>query len=228
MTRTTNAKVAGFAFLFYDAATLVGGYLWIKATRADGITAKLASITQHATGVGISIVLALLTCFAALVLAVTLYRLTVDQDRDIAMLAMACRLGEGVLNAIFILPTLGLMWLGTFAGANATETDAVHVLGKVLFQTLDWGTTLGSAVFALGSTLFFYLFLRGRSIPILLAWLGVAGSVLLLVVLAAQIGGFVSGPVTSIVWIPIGVAETALALWLLIKGVTQATSAGEG
>jgi hypothetical protein len=79
--------------------------------------------------------------------------------------------------------------------------------------------------FAVSSMLFCWLLLRGRMIPVPLAWLGVLGSVLLVVILPLQLAGLVGGPmawsasITWLVWLPMLVFEVALALWLLIKGV---------
>jgi hypothetical protein len=79
--------------------------------------------------------------------------------------------------------------------------------------------------FALGSTLFCWLLLRGRMIPIVLAWLGVVSSVLLVVVLPLQLAGLFGGSmswsasISWIVWLPMLVFEVAFALWLIIKGV---------
>ena len=221
MTRTTNARIAGFTFLLYIAAGVAGMVLFGRATSGEGIAAKLASIGQHATDVRVSVVLSLLTCFAALVLAVTLYRITRDEDPDLAMLALTCRVGEGVLSAIFILATLGLLWLGTAAGANAPDAAAAHALGAFLLKVQGWNTIISATFFAVGSTLFSYLLLRGRMIPVALAWLGVLASVLLVVGLPVQLVGFLSGPVGGLIWLPMLVFEVALALWLLIKGVSK-------
>jgi hypothetical protein len=70
-----------------------------------------------------------------------------------------------------------------------------------------------------GSTLYSYLFLRARSIPGVLAWLGVLASVLLVAGLPLQLAGFLSGPATNFIWIPMAVFEVTFALWLLINGV---------
>src|SRR5216683_1211868 len=102
MTRTTNARIAGATFLLYIAAGIAGVILFGRATSGDGIAAKLASIAQHTTEVRVAVVLSLLTCFTALVLAVTLYGITRDQDPDLAMLALTCRVAEGLLGAIFL------------------------------------------------------------------------------------------------------------------------------
>jgi hypothetical protein len=70
------------------------------------------------------------------------------------------------------------------------------------------------------------LLLRGRMIPVALAWLGVLASVLFVVILPLQLAGLVGGPVTGFMWLPMLVFEVALALWLLIKGVAPAQPRG--
>ena len=69
----------------------------------------------------------------------------------------------------------------------------------------------------MGSTLFSYLFLRARSIPVLLAWLGVLASVLLLITLPLGLVEVIN--VSFTMWMPMLVFEVAFALWLIIKGV---------
>jgi hypothetical protein len=218
MTRTTNARIAGFTFLLYIAAGVTGMVLFGRATSGEGIAAKLTSIAQHAIDVRVAIVLSLLTCLAALVLAVTLYRITRDEDPDLAMLALTCRVSEGVLGAIFILATLGLLWLGTAAGANAPDGAAAYALGAFLFKVQGWNTIISATFFAAGSTLFSYLLLRGRMIPVALAWLGVLASVLLVVGFPLQLIGFLGGLFGGLIWLPMLVFEVTIAFWLLIKG----------
>jgi hypothetical protein len=76
MTRTTNARVAGFTFLFYIVA---------------GISQLTLSGRAHSTEV-----LSLFTSFSALVLGVTLYAITREEDPDLAMLGLACRVVEAI------------------------------------------------------------------------------------------------------------------------------------
>jgi uncharacterized protein DUF4386 len=216
MTRPTNARIAGFTFLFYIAVAFPSMVLLDRATSGEGIAAKLASIAQHATDVRVAVVLVLLGCFAALVLAVTLYAITREQDPDIAMLALTCRVAEGVISAISIPETLGLLFLATATGPNAPDSAAAHALGAYL---LSGDMALTATFFAVGSTLFCYLLLRGRMIPIPLALLGVAASVLLVVALPLQLAGFLRGPITSLMYLPMLAFEVPCGLWLLIKGV---------
>jgi hypothetical protein len=163
MTRRTNARVAGVTFLVYIAA---------------GISSlSLSGRTQ------ITEVLAALMSMSALVLGVTLYAITRDEDPDLALLALTCRVIEAVPG-----------------------------------QT-------GALFFAVGSTLFAWLLLRGRMIPVALAWLGVVASALLVAILFLQRAGLFGSAVgwasamTWVVWFPLLVFEVALAFWLIVKGV---------
>ncbi|OLD64047.1 MAG: hypothetical protein AUI33_12480 [Ignavibacteria bacterium 13_1_40CM_2_61_4] len=215
MTRKTNARLAGFTFLFYIAVALPGMILFGRATSGEGIAAKFASIGQHATDVRIAVVLSLLGCFSALVLAVTLYAITREVDADLAMLALICRVAEGVISGISIPETLRVLWLATATGTSAPDPRVAHTLGAYL---LNGDMAVTATFFAVGSALFSYLFLRGRMIPVALAWLGVLASVLLVVGLPLQIAGVLRGSITQLMYLPMLAFEIPLGLWLLIKG----------
>lgn len=164
MTRRTNATVAGITFLVYIVA---------------GIT-SLALKNR----VNVSALMTLITSFCALVLGVTLYAITRDEDRDLALLALLCRVIESVP-----------------------------------------GHGGGAIYFAVGSTLFCWLLLRGRMIPIALAALGVVASALLVVLLLLRTAGLFgpganwSSSLTWLTWLPMLVFEVTFAVWLIVKGV---------
>ena len=214
MTRRTNSRIAGFTFLFYIAVAFPSMVLLTRATAGETMAAKLSNLALHAADVRLAAVLALLGCFSALVLAVTLYALTREQDPDLALLAMTCRVAEGVSGAASIPSLLGLLALVTTSGANAPETVAAQALGTFALESAP----LPATFFAVGSTLFAWLFLRGRMVPVWLAWVGVLGSALTVVGLPLQLAHVLTGPVTQLMWIPVAVFEIVVAVWLLVKG----------
>jgi hypothetical protein len=219
MTRTSNARLAGFTFLFYIGAGIAAMVLSNRAMTGEGTAAKLASIAQHPGAMRLIVVLNLLMSLSALVLGVTLWAITREQDPDLAMLGMTCRVVEGVNNARAVPETLGLLWLATATGAGAPDSAAAQALAA---YSLREGPGVSATFFAVGSTLFSWLLLRGRMIPAPLAWLGVIASVLLVVLLPVQLAGAVasfSGLVGWLMWMPMLVFELVFALWLLIKGV---------
>src|SRR5437667_11380907 len=216
MTRMTNARVAGFTFLFYIAVGITAMVLFGQATGGEGIAAKLASIAQHATKVRLTVLLTLLEGLSALVLAVTLYAITRDQEPDLAMLGLTCRVAEGI-TGIFVARTLGLLWLATADGADAPDAVAAHALGAFLLRMGAWNP--GATFFAVGSTLFSWLLLRGRLVPVWQAALGVIASVVIAIGLPLQVMEVLPGLVTRLMWLPILVFELVLAVWLIVKGV---------
>jgi len=218
MTRRTNARIAGFTYLLYIAVAFPAMVLFDKATRGDNIASQLATIAQHSTSLCVTILLGVVSCFCALVLAVTLYGITRDEDRELAMLAFACRVGEGLVAAVPF-TTLGLLWLATSTGPAAPDVPSANALAAYLLKVGTWETTTAALLFAVGSTLFSYLLLRGRMIPVALAWLGVVGSALAVVILPLQLAGSITGPITQLVWIPVALFEITLAFWLIVKGV---------
>jgi hypothetical protein len=224
MTRSTNARIAGFTYLFYTAVGSTLHFLMNRATNAEGTAATLARIAGHAADLRIAVLLSLLETFSALVLAVTMYGITRVEDHELAMLALLCRVCEGMIGATIGIPLkLGLLWLAT-AGAGPGHPDAstVNVLSAFLLMPVPT-IPIGTIFFAVGSALFSYLLLRGRMVPLPLAWFGVLASILLVVVIPPQLAGFTNG--AWYLWIPMAVYQVALALWLLIKGVTTARAA---
>lgn len=216
MTRTRNAQIAGFTFLLYIAAGITSMVLSRRATNGGEIAARLSSIAGHATDVGIIVLLGFVQCFSAIVLGVTLWAITRDQDNDLAMLGLTCRVGEGIIAGLSIPGILTVFSLATFPGTDATATAAIHTLAGYL---LRGDVALPATFFAVGSTFFSWLLLRGRMIPIPLAWFGVASSVLLVVCLPLLLARFLHGPIATLIWLPMLVFEVSLAVWLLTKGV---------
>src|SRR5579864_4482290 len=221
MTGNTNAKIAGFTYLFYAAIGICYELLMHQATGVYGDAAKLARIGQYATNVRLTILIALLECLSSLVLAVTLYGITRHEDHELAMLGLVCRVAEGVLGSLNNIPSyLGLLWLAKAGvGTGAPDLPTKNVLLAFLLMPGP-SVPIGSIFFAVGSLIFSYLFLRGRIVPVSIAWLGVFASGLLAVTLPLQLAGFSTGPLTGYYqWLPALVFQVVLALWLLIKGV---------
>jgi hypothetical protein len=194
MTRTTNSRIAGFMFLFYIATGIASMVLFDQAASGKGVSARLTSITHHATGMRLAAVLSLVGILNPLVLGVALYALTRDYDQDLAVLALSCRVAEGVMNAIPSIARLALLSVATGAvGTSGADAAATNIFGALLFKVPAWSTNVSATLFAAGSLVYSYLFLRARSIPALLARLGILASVALLAGLPMQIAGFITG-----------------------------------
>jgi hypothetical protein len=225
MTRKTNARLAGFMFLFYIVTGIASLVLFNQAASGQGTAAKLANLAQHATTVRLSVLLTMCGFVSAVVIAVTIYALTRDEDRDLALLAMCFRVSEGVIAATAAIKALQLLAVAgaatkVAAGSTAltgADTAAANAFGGLLLQQSGVDASIAALCFVMGSTIYSYLFLRARSIPAPLAWLGLLASVLLLIALPLELAGVIIVP--FLLWIPMLVFELTFALWLLIKGV---------
>ncbi len=176
MARTTAARLAGFAFLFYIAVGISS-----MAGAFHGPMAAAATYAQNAS---------------AVVLALTLFLVTRVEQPMVAALGMIFRLAEGGLGAALALTGIAL----------------------------SHPTLVGATLFAIGSTLFCWLLLRGRMLPAVLSWIGLVASVILVVGLPLQLGGMLAAPLTTLMWLPMLAFEVPGGLWLLAKGVPPNSS----
>lgn len=133
-----------------------------------------------------------------------------------------------MVDMLALLMSFSALVLGVTLYMLTREQGPALALMALTCRVLEAAQSGESAIyFAVGSTIFSWLLLRGRMIPAPLAWLGVIASVLLVAILPLQLIGLFGGPmswsasVTWLVWLPMLVFEVALALWLLIKGVAM-------
>lgn len=133
-----------------------------------------------------------------------------------------------VTDVLSLSTSFAALVLGVTLYALTREQGAVLALMALTCRVLEAAQSGESAIyFAVGSMLFSWLLLRGRMIPIALAWLGVIASVLLVVVLPLQMTGLFGGAtnwsssIDWLPWLPMLVFEVTFALWLLIKGVAM-------
>jgi hypothetical protein len=217
MTRRTNARIAGATFLAYIALGISQMVLGRSTSSAD-ISKQLVLIAGHVMEARVNVLLSIVIGFVALSLGVALYALTRDEDRDIALIALVCRIGEGMLG-IFPLTGLAMLWLATSTtGSPSLDPAAGTTLATFLVALAGWKVTMCATLFAAGSLLFCYLLLRGRIIPVGLAWVGVFASLILVIALPLQLAGILAGPVTQMMWLPMLFFEVPVGVWLILKG----------
>jgi len=130
-----------------------------------------------------------------------------------------------VTNLLTVVMSFCALTLGVTLWALTREVDQVLAMLGMVCRVIEAAPGPGEIYFAVGSLLFSWLLLRGRMIPIALAWLGVIASTFLVVLLTVQLAGLFGGasawssPITWFLWLPMLVFEVLLALWLLTKGV---------
>lgn len=131
-----------------------------------------------------------------------------------------------MVDVLSLLMSFSALVLGVTLYALTRHQGPALALMALVCRVLEAVPVSEPAIFfAVGSTIFSWLLLRGRMIPVPLAWLGVVASALLAVILPLQVTGLFGGPMTWsasltwLVWLPMLLFEVVLALWFLIKGV---------
>lgn len=218
MTQRTDARLAGIAYLVYIVLTMTSVTVFGRVMAAGGVMQQLADLARMMPQARVTIVLDLLQVPCALVLAVTLYRLTKEVNPTLAILAMMFRVGEGLLGAASIRGKLELMWLARNLRdhASANGLDAAS-LGAYFLHEPD--SHFAEFCFVIGGFLFAYLLLRGRLIPSILAWIGVVTQGIQTVLVPLNIAGFIGGSAVDLFWLLILAYEIPVGIWLIVKGV---------
>jgi hypothetical protein len=214
-------RVAGFAFLFLIAVDLASGVLWGGVRTANGISDTLVSISESSASIRLSLVLSVIASITTLVLAAMLYAIVAEQDRNLAILALSCRAVEAGLAAVGMLDTLVLL---SVSRGYPNDASSVRVLADVLLDVRWMSTNIGAMFFSVGSTLFCYLLLKARSIPVPLATIGLVGSLIILVGIPIQtaLSHRTFAGASAVIWVPVAVFEISTGVWLLVKGARVA------
>ena len=136
--------------------------------------------------------------------------------------SMAFKQAAGVLGLLTSLCAL-VLGVTLYALTRAVDADlALLALACRVIEAVPGKD--GAFFFAVGSTIFAWLFLRGRLIPAAIAWLGIIASALLVIILPIQQSNWHSS-MTWLIWMPALAFELALAVWLLTKGVATNSAA---
>src|SRR5829696_5966273 len=113
----------------------------------------------------------------------------------ITSLALAGR--TNVTDVLGLLTSFSALVLGVTLYMITREQGPALAMLALTCRVLEAVSGDAAIFFAVGSTLFCWLLLRGRLIPAALAWLGVLASVLLVVVLPLQLAGVLHSPLTG-------------------------------
>ncbi|HSS92431.1 MAG TPA: DUF4386 domain-containing protein [Candidatus Dormibacteraeota bacterium] len=219
------ARFAGLMYLIVDGLD-IGSVLIINRVRGGGdFLATAHNIAASETLYRFGICCGLLGWLSTILLAIGLYVTVKPVNDNLALTALLFRLAEstiGGVGAVFSFATLQ-----TYLQASRTTAFDPNQLAALAdissrLSTVPTGvaTVVANIFFAVGSAIFFYLFLKRPYIPRVLAAGGLIASLFWLVM--CFIGLIVtqsSDQVFGVGALPIGLAEIVTGLWLLIRGI---------
>ncbi len=216
------ARVAG---LFYVLMMFTGlfGELYLRSPRIvpdDAVqTAKNVAGAEHLFRLGI--VAGLVTAVGDVVLLWALYVVLKPVNKNLALLAAFWRLGECFMFGVVALNEFAaLRFLGDASYLHTFNTEQTQALARLFLTFHHPGGQIAIVFFALGSTLFGYLWFKSGYIPRVLSALGIAASVAVgaVTLINLVVPNFESA-VGPAYWIPIALFEVVLGFWLLIRGI---------
>lgn len=215
-----SAHLAGFMYLFVLATSLCFLFMKKKLFFAGGITAAGKNIMANEWLFRSGIAIDLLSILGSVILSLALYTILKPVNRNLALLALAWRLGEAAilgineLNNVFVLLILsGSEYLSAF------DIQQLHAMSALFLKANTFGFNIGVAFSCCGAAVFNYLFFKSKFVPRTLALWGVFSSILaLLIVFTLLLQPNLSDVVRLGFW-PIIIDEVLIGCWLLIKGV---------
>jgi hypothetical protein len=229
------ARIVGAVYLIVNATAIFTDFFLRSKLIVSGDGVRTASnIAAHAPLFRLSIGLDLLTITGDVILAWALYELLAPVHRSLARLATMFRIAEvsvyGATTACYFV----VLWiLSDAAYLQAFEPRQIQALTRLLLNARTSGFWIAILFLCLGSTLTFYLLLRSRYVPKMIALQGLAASTLaVLYILAnflapewveATFAAVQALPVAvlvllAVVVVPIFTFELTLGVWLLVKG----------
>ena len=160
----STPRLLGAAFLFQAVASLVSGLLLGSLIVSGNITASMTNISNNALQMQASIVGEMFTAIGIVILGVLLFVTLKKQNGKIALVALGLYVIEAALLAASRIPAFSLL-LVSQESVTAGHPAYLQALGNLLYESQSFGYSLHILPFALGATLFYYLFFKSRYIP---------------------------------------------------------------
>lgn len=217
-TQRVYARLAGLMYLVVLASSIAGLIVTSSVGTGSGFAERSAQIVASESLFRVGLVLALVGSLATVLLAVALYVTVRPVDRNLALVGLLFRVCESAIGATGLALSFGILQL---RAATAAEAGFTAGEWQALFDVLNGTATteVAAIFFSLGSTVFFYLLLRSRYIPRVLAGLGVVASACYAAMWIARLIWPEVAWIAPIASVPILIAEVAGGLWLLCRAI---------
>jgi hypothetical protein len=213
-------RILGAAFLFVIVASILSGMLLDSATGSGSISDMLVHISNNITSMRIAILSGMVNSTGVVILAVLLYIVLREQNRNLALIALGLWLAEAIFYAIIQVGSFALIPLSLdFVASGAPVHSFYQTLGEFLYNGIyTQGMTIHMWFYCLGGSLWYYLLYRSRYVPRIIPLFGLAAVSLALVGIVFQLFGYT---VPFLVFLPILPFELAIGVWLLFKGIKE-------
>jgi hypothetical protein len=220
-TNRKTAVVAGLLFLTAAIASIAGLLLYGPILN----DAEYIINGSHNSQISWGAVLEIITAFAVIGTAITLYPVLRIHNERLALATVAFRLAEAIVIIIGILCLLSIVTLNMEVDKELNSTHSSYlVAGKLLVAFHNWTFLYGPNVLLGPSTLMTaYVLHKANLVPRTVSTLGlIGGPMIFLCGVLVTLGVFDQISVWGTAFaIPVFAYEMSLAVWLLFKGFRQ-------
>jgi hypothetical protein len=218
--QSSYARLAGLMY-FFTAFDFAGVVILSRVSGSGSFLGTAHSIAASETLYRIGLLCGLVGTMSTVLLAIGLYVTLKPVDGNLAITALLFRLAESIIGGVALLFSFANLQIYLEANHHsAFDAGQLGALADLVSRMSAVGINISVIFFAVGSTIFFYLFLKSAYIPRFLALWGVLGS---LFCMAAFVVNLLlpqsSDALLGLGGLPIGIAEPVLGLWLLIRGI---------
>jgi len=217
-----TVRLLGAAFLLQAIGSLMSGVFLLEPLIVPGnIIDSMTNISNNALQMRASIVGEMITAFGIVMIGVLMYVTLKKQDMKIAIVGMGLYLVEAAILAVSRIPAFALL-LVSQESVIAGHPDYLVALANTLYESMNFGYELHMLPFALGATLFYYLFYKSGYLPRGLSLLGIIAAPMALIgTLLGLLGYDLPMIVFAILFLPNLPFEIGIGLWLMVKGIKE-------
>jgi len=217
-------KVAGFMLLFcFLVPSLNWALVLSKFIVAENAIATAKNIMANDLLFRIGITVELVMSVGLVVLAIALYTILKPVNKSLALLALGLKLTEAAIAAVIVLVFfIALQFINGQAHLTAFTTEQMQTSVGFLFNKHTVLYSVPMVFLGLDMMIFFYLFLKSKYIPKLLAAFGILSFALIFFHAMGNIltPEYAALPVIEIIcYTPSCLLEIIMGIWLLVKGV---------
>lgn len=232
----TTAKEASGSRTRIDSdrrAALSAGVLFITATVTSVVGTGLSRpfvndpdyldrVAAHANQVTAGALFEFIAAAASAGIAISLYPVLRKWSAGLALGSVAFRTMEALMYTVGVVGLLSVLRLSQrFTSPGVADRAALQTIGDSLLGVREQAMLAGVLAFSLGALMYYWVFYRARLVP---RWLSGWGLVAIILAIAAcLLAWFSHDSVTTytILFLPIGVQEMVLAVWLIAKGFSS-------
>ncbi len=225
----SNKKAARIVGVLFIMATVAGVLSVVFSGPILEEPLNLINVSANENQVITAGLLMLIMGFAVAGIGIMMYPIFRKHNEALALGYAGFRIIEGVLFIVSVVSLLSLLTLSQeFVKAGALDASYFQTIGTLLQEENYWAYHMGTISFGLAAPMFYYLLYQSKLIPRWLSGWGLLGVPLWLAVsLLIMFGLDPSSTISTLLYLPIGVNEMVLAVWLIVKGFNPSAIASE-